>query len=219
VNNSGTLLLNSSTNANNVVGGTIAPTANNNTVNTATGTVSATTYTGTTGSTLSVGNTVAGGVTNSFASLTLSGSSILDFTTGNGGNNFIFGSLEGSVSGMTGTAYALSQNTTQLQINNWSGSVYGIGATTDSGNFGDGQSRLLFINDPGFGNGNLISGISFNGFGPGMQVQFGVGGMYEIVPVPEPATTALIGSVALCALIGYRERRRFTGIRSRAGKK
>ncbi len=43
--------------------------------------------------------------------------------------------------------------------------------------------------------------------------------MYEIVPVPEPATTALIGAVALCALIGYRERRRFTGVRSRLARK
>ena len=32
----------------------------------------------------------------------------------------------------------------------------------------------------------------------------------QIVPVTEPASTALIGSLALCALIGYRERRRFT---------
>jgi hypothetical protein len=48
-------------------------------------------------------------------------------------------------------------------------------------------------------------------------VQFGSN--YEIVPVPEPATTALIGAVALCGLIGYRERRRFTGLGKRAARK
>ena len=29
-------------------------------------------------------------------------------------------------------------------------------------------------------------------------------GQFEIVPVPEPATTALLGAVALCALIRHR---------------
>ena len=59
---------------------------------------------------------------------------------------------------------------------------------------------------------------SLSGFGPG-AIGVSFGGQYEIVPVPEPATTALIGAVALCALIGYRERRRFTGIRSRLARK
>ncbi|MEO6787785.1 MAG: PEP-CTERM sorting domain-containing protein, partial [Chthoniobacteraceae bacterium] len=88
-----------------------------------------------------------------------------------------------------------------------------------SGTFGDTQDRLLFTSEPGFGVGNYIAGISFDGFGTGAtEVAFG-SGMYEIVPVPEPATTALIGAVALCGLIGYRERRRFAGIRSRVARK
>jgi hypothetical protein len=33
--------------------------------------------------------------------------------------------------------------------------------------------------------------------------------------VPEPATTTLIGTIALCALFGYRERRRFAGFGKR----
>ena len=45
------------------------------------------------------------------------------------------------------------------------------------------------------------------------------GNGFEIVPVPEPATTALIGSIALCALIGYRERRRFAGLGKRTARK
>jgi hypothetical protein len=75
----------------------------------------------------------------------------------------------------------------------------------------------LFNTDPGFGLGNAISSISFTGFGQGMEVTFG--GQYEIVPVPEPATTALVGSLALCALIGYRERRRIGGVLSRLARK
>jgi hypothetical protein len=57
------------------------------------------------------------------------------------------------------------------------------------------------------------SQISFNGTSGYAAIDFG--STYEIVPVPEPATTALIGSIALCALIGYRERRRFTGLGKR----
>ena len=54
-----------------------------------------------------------------------------------------------------------------------------------------------------FGVGSYIPNISFDGFGAGAtEVAFGTG--FEMVPVPEPAATALIG---------YRERRRFTGLR------
>ena len=84
----------------------------------------------------------------------------------------------------------------------------------DSGEFGDGQNRLIFTTNPGFGLGNYIAGINFDGFGAG-ATQVAFGDHWEIVPVPEPATTALIGSIALCALIGYRERRRFTGLGKR----
>ncbi len=70
---------------------------------------------------------------------------------------------------------------------------------------------MIFGSDV-FGVGSYIPNISFDGFGAGAtEVAFGTG--YEIVPVPEPTATALIGTIALCALIGYRERRRFTGLR------
>ncbi len=87
----------------------------------------------------------------------------------------------------------------------------GNASATDSGNFRDIPNRLIFGSDV-FGVGSYIPNISFDGFGAGAtEVAFGTG--FEIVPVPEPATTALIGTIALCALIGYRERRRFTGLR------
>jgi len=75
-------------------------------------------------------------------------------------------------------------------------------SATDSGNFGDNTNRLIFGSDV-FGVGSYIPNISFDGFGAGAtEVAFGTG--FEMVPVPERATTALIG---------YRERRRFTGLR------
>ena len=111
--------------------------------------------------------------------------------------------------------------TISLAINDWNGPDYssqlGNPLATDSGIFGNSQDRLLFTSTPGFGNGVLIPGITFNGVGAGMQVQYG--SMFEIVPVPEPATTALLGSVALCALLGYRGRQRSTGIRGRLARK
>ena len=126
------------------------------------------------------------------------------------------------------TKTALFNGTTTLTINGWGNTSYlsqlGTGPYTlgtssnlgavDGGSFGDGQNRLIFTDNPGFGLGNYIAGINFDGFGPG-ATQVAFGSNFEIVPVPEPATTALIGAIALCALIGYRERRRFTGFGKR----
>jgi hypothetical protein len=57
------------------------------------------------------------------------------------------------------------------------------------------------------------------GLGAGYQaIQFDPG-YYEIVAVPEPSTTAAIGALALCALIGYRERRRIGSIYGRLANK
>ena len=55
--------------------------------------------------------------------------------------------------------------------------------------------------------GNFIAGISFTGFGSG-ATQIAFGSMYEIVPVPEPSSTALLGAAGLLGLVGFRERRR-----------
>ena len=215
VNTGGTLLLNSSTGANNTVGSaTLLPNSGSNTT---TGSTSgARAYTGAstgTASTLAVGGGTLGssgnGTTNTFGAMTLTGDNVIDFSSGTAGNtnvNLFFTSLT-STSGFT------------LQVKGYNGpdfaSQLGLGnLAADNTNFGNGTNRLIFTTDPGFGLGSFISGINFDGFGAGAtQVKFGSN--FEIVPVPEPATTALIGSIALGALIGYRERRRFTGFGKR----
>ncbi len=196
VNTGGTLLLNSSANADNIIG-TVT-----NGGGFATDFSGSTSYTSNSG-TLKVDDTQTGRI-NTFASLSLSGASILDFGAGNG-NALLF---NGGANSFLGT----------LQVWNWSGSVYNLGAN-DTGTFGDSQDRFLFTNAVSGWDLTQISFFSGEGIGflgNGAQVQFGT--QYEIVPVPEPATTALIGAVALCALIGYRERRRFFGIRSRPAR-
>ena len=138
------------------------------------------------------------GQAQSFGALTLSASSTLDFGTHtSAGNTFNF------ITWITHTS-----GSSALTIDNWTGTENTLGATgTDD--------RLIFTGLAStflgqFGPNDII----FTGHGPGYDaIQFG--GQFEIVPVPEPATTALIGSIALCALIGYRERRRFTGFGKR----
>lgn len=208
VTNGGAVQLNSSTNAHNIVQGTGGNAVTGSGPN-FTGGVP---YTGTGGSTLAVGNTVAGGVTNTFSSLTISGTSTLDFGAGNHGNTFVFGSASSLSTALAGGAV--------LNIANWTGISYetqaGNAAASDAGTWQDGQSRLLFNTDPGFVIGGVIAGINFTGIGPGMAVTFGTGAQqqFEIVPVPEPTAIALLGTVALCALIGYRARRRTWPVRA-----
>ncbi len=187
VNSGGTLLMNN--NASTIVGGGAA------TLTVADGTAQ-------------IGNIVSG-QNQTFMSLTLSGTSTLDFGTNVNGNALTFTNAN---AGFTGT----------LRVFNWTGPFYNIG-DTDMGTIGDGQDRFLFSVDSGYSSGQLDNILFFSDagstfIGSGAQITFGGGG-FEIVPVPEPATTALIGAVALCALIGYRERRRFTGVRSRVGRK
>ena len=222
VNTGGTLLLNSATSASNIVGG-----------GTVTGDVGFQTISGSyagAASHSSDGGTLAvatgASTQHTFSSMTLTQSSILDFSSGGLNNNtninLFFGSLNGGTGFQggvqTGTAADLFTGAKTLTINNWTGAGYGLGTVTDSTNFGNGSDRLIFNTDPGFIFGTLITGINFTGFGAG-AIEVAFGSQFEIVPVPEPATTALIGSIALCALIGYRERRRFAGIRSRMARK
>ena len=197
--------------SNNIGSGTAVPGAGNLVTNAITGASVSLGSAGPTTGTLAAGTR---NTTHSFGTLTLNGNGILDFSSGGG---------------LTGTEVnlffqnALVQNGNTLTINNWNPgtAAYGLGAVTDGGSFGDGQDRLLFTTSLGFGQGTLLTGISFNlaGFGTVGAQEVAFGSNFEIVPVPEPATTALIGSVALCALIGYRERRRFTGIRNRLTSK
>ena len=157
------------------------------------------------GGTVKIDNSLSN-TNQTFGSLTLTGTSILDFGTGSAGNAMTFSSL--------------SFSTTKLNVYNWSGSAYGAGVA-DIGSLGDTQDRLLFTGTTSIGTSgdNRIEFFSDGGttsLGFGQEVAFG--SQFELVPitaVPEPATTALIGSIALCALIGYRERRRFTGFGKR----
>ena len=156
------------------------------------------------GGTLSIGPNLQ-----TFASMKLGTgvSSTLNFN--NAAGTLSFGSLDGS------TKTALSSSPITLNIDNWTGSAYTIG--TSSVTLDPLQSSLIFSNDPGFTLGQVIPGVYFAGYGAGMAVTVQVAGggtAYQIVPatvVPEPATAALLGSVALCALIGCRKRRRSPG--------
>jgi autotransporter-associated beta strand protein len=123
-------------------------------------------------------------------SLLLSSASAIDFGIG-------------SVGTLTFAGGSYSAGT--LSILNWTGAAGEAGAdgTNDRLIFaGSNAARLAFLS--AFNQ----SAIFFSGFGTGYNaIQFNAN-YFEIVPVPEPATTALVGALALCALIGCRERRR-----------
>jgi fibronectin-binding autotransporter adhesin len=208
VSTGGTLLMNGA--SNNVGTGDRAPVASSQTIS---GSVAGANFTGS-GGTLAVA-TGASGLNHSFNQMTLTANSTLDFSSGTGTTNTNVNMIFASLNGATKTALTGTPTLT-LTIANWSGPQYSPGDTVDSSptGFGDGRDRLIFTSDPGFGLGSFIAGINFTGFGAG-ATQVAFGSNFEIVPVPEPATTALIGSIALCALIGYRERRRFTGFGKR----
>jgi fibronectin-binding autotransporter adhesin len=186
VNDGGTLLLNAS--------GASNPLNNAANVTVGGGTSGVLSMQGVSGST----GTLAG-------ALTLSSNSTIDFGTANS-NQLTFASL-------------LSLGGTAITISHWTGSQYAAGTgITDLA--GPTQDRLLFSTGLGttYTDGQAFTQITFTNdagayLGYGQAIAYGTPGGFEIVPVPEPATTALIGAVALCALVGYRERRRFTGTR------
>jgi autotransporter-associated beta strand protein len=143
------------------------------------------------GGTLAFGN--AANQIQNLGAMTLTANSILDFGAGGGNDKFHF-------AGFVNTAGTLA-------ITNWLGN--------DAGGTDGAHDRLVFTGlFTDFTSSFSQSQISFNGSSGYAAINFG-GTSYEIVPVPEPATTALIGSIALCALVGYRERRRFTGLGKR----
>ena len=121
--------------------------------------------------------------------LTVSASSALDFGLIGGNDKFLFAALPVHTAGI-------------LTIQNWIGNPLG---GTDGVN-----DRLVFLGAPVdfttvFPN---QTDVSFTGFDPGYAVIDFVGS-YEIVPVPEPSSTAMLGAAALLGLTGFRKRRRF----------
>lgn len=206
LNTGGTLLMNGS--SNNIGSGGVTPNAASQTIPES---PSGATVTGAGGTIAVATGTGGNGTSQTFSSLTQSANSTLDFSSGvcttNTNVNLFFNTLDPA------TKTALTAGTTTLTINNWNGSAYqgqlGNLSAADTGTFGDGQDRLVFTTDPGFGLGNVISGVNFNGFGAGApKVAFGT--MFEIVPVPEPAT--IFGALGALGFIGWRERRRFASL-------
>jgi hypothetical protein len=157
------------------------------------------------GGTLAFGSTAVS-TSQSLGSMILNASSVLDFGSG-GGNTFSFASV-GTHTGGAGGGVTLA-------IVNWTSALSGSDPGTGLAGTDD---RLIFSGSSSdFTSVYATNDVSFNGSAGYAAINL-TGGGYEIVPVPEPATTALIGSLALCALIGYRERHRVVRVVRKSGK-
>jgi autotransporter-associated beta strand protein len=139
--------------------------------------------------------------TETLGALTLSATSMIDFGAAGGADKLLFsGGLFDRTTGI-------------LAIQNWVGQSAGISSAGIDGT----DDRLVFSgNSIDFTSKFSQNDVSFNG-GLGYQAINFTGG-YEIVPVPEPSSTALIGAAGLLALVGYRERRRLGGMVARKNK-
>ncbi len=136
-----------------------------------------------------------GGGSETLGTLTMSAPVVIDFggSVGNG-NTFSFTSLN------------LAPGAS-LSVYNWSGSGY-EGGSIDP-NTDPTQDRLLFTLDPSANNFGAINFYSDSGMTPlGATVLVQFGGGFEIVPVPEPSSVALIATTTLLGLAGLRRRRR-----------
>ncbi len=144
--------------------------------------------------TLAGGTFATGGYDDTLGTLTLSANSTINLGSGSSFLNFGDSSAQSWIAD------------TYLSINNWSGSSSGGGTdriffgSTTAGLTSSQLSRIVFVDPFGPGTGLYPAGILSTG---------------EIVPVPEPATLACIGLLAL--VIGYRERDRLAALLRAAG--
>jgi autotransporter-associated beta strand protein len=139
------------------------------------------------------------GLSETFGTLNLSASSIIDF---GGGSSFLF---------FADSSAEVWNSSARLSLWNWSGNV-NVGGGTDRIHFGNGFSMGLttsqlaqidFYSDAGLTQYSITPAFSSNAF---------VGSFGEVVPVPEP--TAMGVAMGLLGLIGWRERRRARASRS-----
>jgi hypothetical protein len=82
-----------------------------------------------------------------------------------------------------------------LTVNNWTGTA-----------FATGNPDQFLVASAGPLDSSFVAQISFTGHGTGAVAYSVGGGLYEIVPVPEPTT--VLGALGLLAFLAYRERRR-----------
>ena len=135
-------------------------------------------------------------VSATFGTLTLSFDSTLDFGSAGGGQEFRFAGLTPGHVPISGP---------NLSILNWDGTANVQGnSTTD---------RLIFTTGSASDFTSVFgqADVSFNGLVGYQAIDFGGNTGYEIVAIPEPSSSALLGSLALLGLIGYREGRRLWG--------
>ncbi len=124
------------------------------------------------------GKLETGGYSDNLGAMILAADSSMDFGTSNNVR------LQFSSASWTGGT---------LNVTNWTGTA----ATANNPD--------QFLIGPGPVSENFLRNISFQGFGPGAIAFDRGGGVYEVVPIPEPTT--IFGALAVVAFIGYRERR------------
>jgi autotransporter-associated beta strand protein len=135
-----------------------------------------------------------GATTENLGALSLDGESTIDFGLSLVGNTFQFDGL------------SLAGGFTGLTVLNWTGSTYLPETSTDNGSNTD---KLLFDVSTGLTDTQLGQIRFFDDSGSflGTAHQIDFNGSFEIVPVPEPSSAALLGAAGALALAGYRRRR------------